>query len=226
MTLAFEDKLCTLLSISSLAVISLSFLTHFDNSHFSVNFSMMSMISNLLPYMLGCCCLVAKLRLPLLWPRGLQSSRFLCSWNFPGENTGVGCYFFPGNLPGVRPASLALKADALLLSHQEGPHTSLLWVNLLDLASFFLTLSVFSPRGSDQVAVPTLLTRVWWHWSAQHLCKLSVANSKRTLWVLWINSARLFLLYVWFLFYYIHLLYQSLFNFLGFVLMLAFLLLN
>ena len=109
MTLAFEDKLCTLLSISSLAVISLSFLTHFDNSHFSVNFSMMSMISNLLPYMLGCCCLVAKLRLPLLWPRGLQSSRFLCSWNFPGENTGVGCYFFPGNLPGVRPASLALR---------------------------------------------------------------------------------------------------------------------
>ena len=25
--------------------------------------------------------------------------RLLCSWNFPGKNTGVGCHFLPGNLP-------------------------------------------------------------------------------------------------------------------------------
>ena len=28
-----------------------------------------------------------------LWPHGLQSTRLLCTWNFPGMNTGVGCHF-------------------------------------------------------------------------------------------------------------------------------------
>ena len=28
-----------------------------------------------------------------LWPRGLQPTRLLCPWNFPGKNTGVGCHF-------------------------------------------------------------------------------------------------------------------------------------
>ena len=28
-----------------------------------------------------------------LWPYGLQHTRLLCSWDFPGKNTGVGCHF-------------------------------------------------------------------------------------------------------------------------------------
>ena len=28
-----------------------------------------------------------------LWPHGLQPSRFLCPWNFPGKNTEMGCHF-------------------------------------------------------------------------------------------------------------------------------------
>ena len=28
-----------------------------------------------------------------LQPHGLQSTRLLCPWNFPGKNTGVGCHF-------------------------------------------------------------------------------------------------------------------------------------
>ena len=28
-----------------------------------------------------------------LWPHGLQLTRLLCPWNFPGENTGVSCHF-------------------------------------------------------------------------------------------------------------------------------------
>ena len=28
-----------------------------------------------------------------LWPHGLWPPRFLCSWNSPGKNTGVGCHF-------------------------------------------------------------------------------------------------------------------------------------
>ena len=27
-----------------------------------------------------------------LWPQGLCPTRFLCPWNSPGKNTGVGCY--------------------------------------------------------------------------------------------------------------------------------------
>ena len=40
------------------------------------------------------CCLT------LLWSHGLQSTRLLCPWNFPGKNTGVGCHFL---LQGIFP---------------------------------------------------------------------------------------------------------------------------
>ena len=29
-----------------------------------------------------------------LWSHGLQPTRFLCPWDFPGKNPGVGCHFF------------------------------------------------------------------------------------------------------------------------------------
>ena len=29
-----------------------------------------------------------------LRPHGLQPTRLLCPWNFPGKNTGVGCHFY------------------------------------------------------------------------------------------------------------------------------------
>ena len=35
-----------------------------------------------------------------LWPHGLLPTRFLCPWDSPGKNTGVGCYFF---LQGIFP---------------------------------------------------------------------------------------------------------------------------
>ena len=28
-----------------------------------------------------------------LWPQGLQPSRLLCPWDFPGKNIGVSCHF-------------------------------------------------------------------------------------------------------------------------------------
>ena len=28
-----------------------------------------------------------------LWPHGLSLTRFLCPWDFPGKNPGVGCHF-------------------------------------------------------------------------------------------------------------------------------------
>jgi len=39
------------------------------------------------------CCLITKLCPTLLWPQGLQPTRLLCLWDFPGKNTGVDCHF-------------------------------------------------------------------------------------------------------------------------------------
>ena len=52
-------------------------------------------------------CLVAKSCPALLRPYGLQPTRFLCPWDFPGKNTGVGCHFLlQGIDPGIEPRSL------------------------------------------------------------------------------------------------------------------------
>ena len=56
-------------------------------------------------------------------PLGLQPAAFLCPWNFPGKDTGVGSYFlFQRDLPypGMEPEFLAsptLQADSLPLCH-------------------------------------------------------------------------------------------------------------
>ena len=38
-------------------------------------------------------CLVTKSCPTFLIPHGLQPARLLCSWDFPGKNTGEDCYF-------------------------------------------------------------------------------------------------------------------------------------
>ena len=51
-----------------------------------------------------------------LWPHGLQPTRLLCPWDFPGKDTGVGLPFpSPGDLPnpGIEPGSPVLQADSL-----------------------------------------------------------------------------------------------------------------
>ena len=46
------------------------------------------------------CCLVTKLCPALLRPHGLQCTKLLCPWNFPGKNIGVSCHFL---LQGIFP---------------------------------------------------------------------------------------------------------------------------
>ena len=58
-----------------------------------------------------------------LRPHGLQSARFLCAWNFPGKNTGVGCHFL---LQGIFPrvfnqCLLRQQANSLPLVPPEKP---------------------------------------------------------------------------------------------------------
>ena len=60
-----------------------------------------------------------------LQPRGLQPTRLLCSWDFPGKNTGVGCHFL---LQGIfltqelHPGLLHCRQMLRRLSHQGSPH--------------------------------------------------------------------------------------------------------
>ena len=37
-------------------------------------------------------CLVASVMCDSLWPYGLYPTRFVCPWDSPGKNTGMGCY--------------------------------------------------------------------------------------------------------------------------------------
>ena len=62
-----------------------------------------------LPWLQLCYVRVSRSVVPdSLRPHGLQSTRFLCPWDFPGKDTGVGCHFllqgiFPtqGSNPGL-----------------------------------------------------------------------------------------------------------------------------
>ena len=71
-----------------------------------------------------CCCLVAKSCPTLLQPHELKPIRFLCSWDFSGKNTAVGCRFL---LQGIFPTQesspclLHWQANSLPLSHQGSP---------------------------------------------------------------------------------------------------------
>ena len=51
-------------------------------------------------------------------PHGLQPTRLLCSWNSPGKNDGVGCYFLLQGIfltQGSNPSLLHWKANSLQL---------------------------------------------------------------------------------------------------------------
>ena len=60
----------------------------------------------------------------LLWPYGLYSSSLFCSWNFPGNNTGVSCHFLLQGIFLTQRSNLHLlhlwhwQGDSLPLHHQ------------------------------------------------------------------------------------------------------------
>ena len=70
------------------------------------------------------CYFVAKLYVILLRPQGLQLTRILCPWDFPGKNIGVCCHFL---LQGIfltqklKSQFLHWQADYLPLTHQGSP---------------------------------------------------------------------------------------------------------
>ena len=63
------------------------------------------------------CVLASQLCLAVCDPGNCGSPGSLCTWNFPGENTGVGCHvFLQGDLPnpGMELGSPTLQVDSSL----------------------------------------------------------------------------------------------------------------
>ena len=82
---------------------------------------------------------------PTLWPYGLQPTRLLCPWDFPGKNTGVGCHsLLQGNFltQGLNPWLLCLLHCRQSLCH---------WAT-----------------GEADVVINVLLTSVWPILSSHH----------------------------------------------------------
>ena len=88
-----------------------------------------------------------------LRPHGLQPTSLLCSWNFPGKRTGVGCHFLiQGIFPtqGSNPHLLLWQAGSVPLSHQGSPRRDLETIDflgesdLLSLCFEFLYLDAFN----------------------------------------------------------------------------------
>ena len=71
-----------------------------------------------------CMCVLSRVSLS---PHGLYPARFLCPWDFPSKNIGVGCHFLlQGNLPNpviklMSPGSPVLQEDSLSLSYLISP---------------------------------------------------------------------------------------------------------
>ena len=71
-----------------------------------------------------CCCVVSKLCPTFLWSHGLQPTRLLCLWDFPGKNAEVGCHFLLQGIFLIQRLNSHLlhwQVDSLSLSHRGSP---------------------------------------------------------------------------------------------------------
>ena len=93
---------------------------------------------------------------------GLYPTRLLCPWDFPGKNTGVGCYFLlQGIFPtqGSNPCLLHLlhwQVDTLPLSHLGSPTITPWFIKLEEM--FQITCS---SRQEALVELPRTLGYCW-----------------------------------------------------------------
>jgi len=119
----------------------------------------------------GGCCTVDKSRLSLLGPYGLEPARLLCTWDFPGKNTGAGCHILLQGIfltQGLNPRLLHWQLDSLPLSHLGSP-------------SYFVTptVNIFYNYGSVQSLSCVRLFATPWIAACQAF--LSITNSQSSL---------------------------------------------
>ena len=92
-------------------------------------------LQHCIEYTSSCCHLVNKSCMTLLCPFGLQCTSLLCPWDFPGENTGVGCHFLPQGIlltQGSNPHLLHWQKNSLPRSPEYSSTVSLFLACSLD----------------------------------------------------------------------------------------------
>ena len=113
-----------------------------------------------------CVCISCSVMSDSLRPHGLQPSRFLCPWNSPGKNTGVGCHFLLQGIFPTQGSNLGLlycRQILYCLSHQGSPFVlipNLLSLNILSnnnrrLPKTSLLYSNLSTSLLNQLTVPS-----------------------------------------------------------------------
>ena len=100
--------------------------------------SIISSLADLISSFVHTCSVVSD----SLQPHGLQPTRLICPWDFPGKNTGVGCHFL---LQGIFPTQEwnAHHFCILYLVQPGKPHYQLL-LHIYKMADLHLTYFVFS----------------------------------------------------------------------------------
>ena len=94
-----------------------------------------------------------------LWPHGLQPTRLLCPWDYPGKNTGVGSHLILRGMfliQGSNPELLWLlhwQADSLPLSHLERPSLALL-------SAIYVAGPVLCNSQKQMCSVPTVTLEI------------------------------------------------------------------
>ena len=137
-----------------------------------------------------CCVLSRSVGSDHLQPHGLWPERLLCSWNFPGKNTRVGCHFL---LQGIFPTQglnlcllhlLHWQADSLPLCHLGSPQSLHCMVCLTEYSipppgwlklqkciasqpwrlksKIKVSAALVPSEGCERECVPGFLTGFWW----------------------------------------------------------------
>ena len=95
-----------------------------------------------------------------LEPHGLQPTRLLRPWDFPGKSTGVGCISFSRGVFPTQGSNLSLlhwQADSLPLSHQRSPHPAFTLYKCLNISIFVYVTNCQSIAFNDCISYLMLL---------------------------------------------------------------------
>ena len=89
----------------------------------------------------------------ILWcPHGWWPTRLLCSWDFPGKNTGVDCHFLLQGIfqtRGLNPHILHWQANTLPLSHQGSQHDT--YAHIILIKTTHMAISNFQVGRNMQI---------------------------------------------------------------------------
>ena len=122
-----------------------------------------------------------------LWPHGLQPTRLLCPWDFPGKSTGVGCHCLLQKCLDwciIYPAAKSLQSCPTLCDPIDGSPPGSPVPGILQARTLEWVAISFCNAWKWKVKVKSL-SRVWLvatPWTAAHQAPLSLGFSRQEYW--------------------------------------------